>query len=472
MNHGTIHLAEGADLDGFRRAVRGLVAKGVGPDRVVFASGGGTDLFGAAPPVDGPSFSLPRPVAELVEKAVCHSDPERFALLYRLIWRLLHGERQLMDVASDPLVHRLGTMHKSVRRDLHKMHAFLRFRHTMAEGRECFVAWFEPDHFILEAAAPFFIERFGALNWSILTPIGSLHWDTRTLRTGPPGRREDAPDHDAFEAGWIGYYESTFNPARLNTEVMRAEMPKKYWRNLPEAAVIPSLVRSAGSRVEHMMDREAAMPAKRNPDKAVAARMDAEPRTLTELNRIIAASEPLVPGATQAVPGEGAAHAAIAFVGEQPGDHEDLAGRPFVGPAGQLLRRAMEEAGLDPRETYLTNAVKHFKFVQRGKRRIHQTPTTSEVKHYRWWLEKELDLVAPRLVVALGATAVLALAGRALPITRNRGEISFGDRAGFITVHPSYLLRLPDEAEREKGYRDYVADLRRIAAMSERLAAA
>jgi len=193
-----------------------------------------------------------------------------------------------------------------------------------------------------------------------------------------------------------------------------------------------------------------------------AGSIDPEPESLEELNRLIAASEPLVPGATRAVLGEGPVGAAIAFVGEQPGDQEDLQGRPFVGPAGQLLTRAMQEAGIPRGETYVTNAVKHFKFLQRGKKRIHQKPTTGEVKHYRWWLEKELEFVHPRLVVALGATPVLALAGKALPIGRSRGPVRFGEWPGYITVHPSYLLRIPEEADRQKAYRDFLADLVRI----------
>jgi len=196
---------------------------------------------------------------------------------------------------------------------------------------------------------------------------------------------------------------------------------------------------------------------------------DEDPRTLAELNRLIAASPPLVPGSTQAVLGEGPVGAPLAFVGEQPGDQEDLQGRPFVGPAGQLLDRALAEAGIDRKKTYVTNAVKHFKFERRGKKRIHQKPTAGEVAHYRWWLKKELDLVHPKVTVALGATAVLALAGKALPIGRNRGETSFDGRAGFITVHPSYLLRIPDQAAKAQSYRDFVADLVRIRRLADRL---
>jgi probable DNA metabolism protein len=461
-----IVLKEGADLNGFRRAVRMLLAQDVRPDEVVWASADTPGLFGSAVDADAPPLSLPRAVGPLCELVVCHSDPERYALLHGLIHRIAHGERALLEVASDRLVHRLNIMAKSVRRDLHKMHAFLRFRKVDDETGERFIAWFEPDHFIVEATAQFFIDRYRAMDWTILTPKGSLHWDRQALHLGPPGDRRMAPDGDDFEAGWRSYYESTFNPARVNPDMMRAEMPKKYWRNMPETASIPAMLRSATSRTDTMIQQEPAMPLKRNPAKAVAAMADQEPRSLADLNRIIAASEPLVPGGTRAVLGEGPQHPAIAFVGEQPGDQEDQQGRPFVGPAGQLLDRALAEAGIDRQKTYLTNAVKHFKFEQRGKLRLHKTPTAGEVKHYRWWLMKELEFVRPRLVVALGATAVLALAGKPLPVTRARGPAEFGDLHGYITVHPSYLLRLPDAASKAEAYAAFVADLKRVAAQA------
>jgi uracil-DNA glycosylase len=457
-----VTVGEGADLEGFRRAARLLIAEEMAPQHVLFELGR-PGLFGADPAAaEAPPLTLPRAAADLIRLVVCHSDPERYALLYQLVWRLLNGERSLLEVASDPLMHRLQMMAKSVRRDLHKMHAFLRFRRVEGET-EAYVAWFEPDHHIVEATATFFVDRFRSLVWSILTPKGSLHWDGERLTVGPPGRRSEAPDADAFEAGWQGYFESVFNPARVNPELMRAEMPKKYWRNLPEARAIKELVRTAPQRVEAMIEKEATMPTKRAPERALAAMQEDGPRTLQELNRIIAASEPLVPGATQAVLGEGPVGADIAFVGEQPGDQEDLQGRPFVGPAGQLLSRALAEVGIDRKRAYLTNAVKHFKFELRGKRRIHQKPTAGEVKHYRWWLDKELKLVSPKLVVALGATAVLALTGKSLPIIRARGEADFGAAySGFITVHPSYLLRLPDEETKAQGYREFLTDLARI----------
>ncbi|HEU6442292.1 MAG TPA: UdgX family uracil-DNA binding protein [Microvirga sp.] len=457
-----ITLRNGADLDGFRRAVRWLMAEELAPQHIAWSLEDAPGLFGDDGSGDAPPVSLPRSVARLIELGVCHSSPERYALLYQLVWRVLNGERDLLEIASDPLVHRVDTMARGVRRDLHKMYAFVRFRRMKGEHLERFAAWYEPEHFILEASAPFFIDRFRSLDWTILTPIGSMRWDRRELSFGPPARREDAPDEDSFEEGWRGYYESVFNPARVNPTAMRAEMPKKYWRNLPEAASIPGLIQTASQRVEAMIEQEATMPAKRTPERALEAMWDQEPKTLQELNAIIAKAGPLVPGATQAVFGEGPEHADIVFVGEQPGDQEDLQGRPFVGPAGKLFDRALREAGIDRRQAYLTNAVKHFKFEQRGHRRIHAKPTAGEVKHYRPWLMKELELVRPKLVVALGGTALLALAGKSTPISRSRGRARFGTYDGYVTVHPSYLLRLPDEATKREAYAAFLDDLRCI----------
>jgi uracil-DNA glycosylase len=453
------------DADGFRQAVRRLIAAAVPPERVAWTDET-PSLFGSPPPEDAAPVPVPREAAELARLVLCHRNSERHALLYRLIWRLRHGEPALLSHPADPLVHRLNRLAGAVRRDLHKMHAFLRFRRTVTEDGEHFVAWFEPDHLILGAGAPFFTERFRSLRWSILTPDGSLHWDGRTLARGPAARREDAPRSDDFESGWRGYYEAAFNPARLNMRATRAEMPRKYWRNMPEAAAIPDLIRSAHSRVEAMIEREAAVPAKRDPTRAVAAMADQAPASLDALNRIIAASEPLVPGAERAVLGEGPAGAALAFVGEQPGDQEDLQGRPFVGPAGQLFDRALAEAGIDRSGAYVTNSVKHFKFVLKGKKRIHAKPTMGEIKHYRWWLIKELDLVGPRVVVALGATALAALSGRAMPLMASRGPTMFENRPGFVTVHPSFLLRLPDPEARAEAYAGFVSDLRAIRDMA------
>ena len=176
--------------------------------------------------------------------------------------------------------------------------------------------------------------------------------------------------------------------------------------------------------------------------------------------------------ATQTVFGEGPIGASILFVGEQPGDQEDLAGRPFVGPAGKLFDASLEEAGIDRKRVYVTNAVKHFKFVARGKRRLHSKPDGGEIKACRWWLEHERELIRPRLTVALGATAARSLFGKVVTITPLRGEpqtLADGSEC-WVTIHPSALLRAPNEAARREGRRAFVADLKRIRKRSEELA--
>ncbi len=183
---------------------------------------------------------------------------------------------------------------------------------------------------------------------------------------------------------------------------------------------------------------------------------------------------PLWKDATQTVFGEGPQHARIMLVGEQPGDKEDLAGLPFVGPAGQMLDRALEEAGVDRTKVYVTNAVKHFKFVPRGKIRLHQKPSTPEIKACRPWYERELALIKPDLVVALGATAAQSVLGKITPINKNRGrliELADGIKA-LVTVHPSYLLRLPDEDAKAQEYARFVDDLKIVAGLLKKSARA
>jgi probable DNA metabolism protein len=458
----------GADLTGFRDAARALIGEAVEPERVIWSHLTDDGLLGETRVLGGSPLMLPKSAAGLIRSVVCHSDPERYGLLYRMIWRLTHGERSLLEIASDPLVYRLQRLAKSVHRDLHKMHAYVRFRRLASDAPgERYVAWFEPDHWIVESTASFFVDRFRGIDWAILTPRGSLHWDTKSLVLGPPAERGQAPDHDDFERFWLDYYESIFNPARLNPDVMRGHMAVKYWKNMPEAQLIPRLIQEAPQRVQAMIEQEIQLSAKRNPDKAVAAMADQAPKSLAALNRQILESEPPAPFSPRAVLGEGPIGATIALVGEQPGDQEDVAGRPFVGPAGQLLDRALAEAGIERPHAYVTNAVKNFKFKREGKRRIHQTPTSGEIKHYRWWLERELEFVRPRLVVALGASAIQAMAGRAIPVMKNRGATDqFGEWKGFITVHPSSLLRQPDEAARAAAYQAFVDDLRQAHALA------
>ncbi|HET7848205.1 MAG TPA: UdgX family uracil-DNA binding protein [Pseudolabrys sp.] len=171
---------------------------------------------------------------------------------------------------------------------------------------------------------------------------------------------------------------------------------------------------------------------------------------------------PLYKDATQVVPGEGGLRARLMLVGEQPGDKEDLAGKPFVGPAGRILDRALDDAGIARDDAFVTNAVKHFKHEMRGKRRLHKRPNAYEIERCRWWLDYERAIVKPAVIVAMGATAARSVFGRNVTIRAMRGrphQMPDG-RAAFVTVHPSSLLRMPDEADKEREYRNFVADLK------------
>ncbi|UZK68419.1 UdgX family uracil-DNA binding protein [Sphingomonas sp. S1-29] len=454
-------LAQPDDFDGWRDAARALAAAQVPASEVVWQVGSQpTDLFGGdavpEPPATAPAFRVPRAFLDLARSAALHADPERFALLYTMLTRLIE-QPGLIDDRADRLRRRLDEMAKAVRRDIHKMRAFVRFRELPDDdGTARFVAWFEPEHHIVRHNARFFVDRFNSMRWSILTPELSLHWDCETLTEGPPATKEDAPDGDPIEAVWKTYYASIFNPARLKVGAMLREMPRKYWKNMPETALVSELVAGARARESGMIDT-ARTATGGNIEGAWAALRD-EAAGCTRC--------PLYKPATQTVFGEGPVDAELMFVGEQPGDQEDLAGRPFVGPAGQVFDQALAQAGIDRARVYVTNAVKHFKFEPRGKRRIHAKPGVGEIDACRWWVEQERMLVTPRLTVALGATAARSLLGRTVTIGRERGrpiELADGGE-GWITVHPSYLLRITDPAQAAEESARFVEDLKAAAA--------
>jgi DNA polymerase len=361
---------------------------------------------------------------------------------------------------------------KDVRREIHKMHAFVRFREI--DGQ--FVAFFEPEHHIVRRAASFFVNRFTNMRWSILAPELSIHWDGETLTEGPGATRAEAPTGDPLEETWRTYYASIFNPARLKVGAMLKEMPKKYWRNMPETSLVQPLIAGARQREIDMIDASVAKEGLRHAleaERAVArpSNLRASWEALFKEARGCTRCE-LYKFGTQTVFGEGPLHAKIMFVGEQPGDQEDLAGRPFVGPAGQLFDAALEKAGIDRASVYVTNAVKHFKFVQRGKRRIHNKPDTGEISACRWWIEHERELIRPPVTVALGATAARSLTGKTLTISRVRGEpLTLEDGSEcWVTAHPSSILRAPDEEGRREGKRLFLRDLKLIKARAEELA--
>lgn len=459
------------DFAEWRTAARELLARGVAPEDVSWRDGDeGASLFGdeavAAP---AGTVSLPRELLEIAERVICHRDAEVPARLYRVIWRAARN-RQLLARPTDDDVVWLNKADKAIRRDVHKMHAFVRFRRLGEEpGRESYAAWFEPSHRILRLTAPFFQRRFYGMDWAIVTPDARAIWQGEKLSYGPGGTKDEVPDSDIVEDQWRIYYGAIFNPARVKIDAMRAEMPKKYWKNLPEAQDIAPLLAGAEARVERM--REAAVSLAnpltdkwrtRVPDELL---LDDDVKTLGDLARAVDRCTrcPLYCNATQGVAGEGAEGARIMLVGEQPGDQEDLQGRPFVGPAGQVLDEALAEAGLDRARLFLTNAVKHFKFEPRGKRRLHQNPTAGEIDMCRWWLEKERALVKPDLILTLGASALRGVTGKSASVTSMRGAVhDLGGSKLIATIHPSFLLRMPDRERAAEEREMFVADLIRV----------
>jgi uracil-DNA glycosylase len=410
-------LANETDWEGWRKATRSLVLAGVEPEQVRWAVRSHDE--DSDPLQDGSgSFGVPRSLVSLASLAIQARERTRFDLLYRLVWNANSGQ------ADDELMRRAQGLALAVRAEAHRMRTHIRF--LLVEGT--YFGWYEPAHFVLEANAQLIARRFPDQRFAIATPDGAAQWDGSELRFAAGTRIEN---DDALRAWRMP------NDTRLGTAIPEAE-------DLDEAPRPPG--------------RPALAP--------VVLPMHADPPLQEAMHEASDCRRcHLYEPATQAVFGEGPAHAKVVFIGEQPGDQEDVIGRPFVGPAGQIMDRAMEEAGIDRRTIYITNAVKHFKFTPRGKRRIHQTPETPEIQACRFWLDVELVRMRPRLIVAMGGTAARALLGRPVTITRERGraiELPDGQQA-FVTVHPSFLLRVPDEDAKAREYRAFVDDLRKVA---------
>ena len=462
-------LPETGTMDAWREAARRLAAHAVPPAQVEWAVGEAPQgLFDPEPlpSGEGRALKVPRAFLEIAEKAILHRDPAAPDLLYQALVRL-QDQPQLLSDAADPLVRRLGALQKAVHRDIHKMRAFVRFREIPSDrDRRRFAAWFEPEHRVVEANAGFFARRFSDMDWAIHTPDLSVIFEDGEVSFAPGAPRPDLPD-DAAESLWATYFTNIFNPARIKLGSMRQHMPLKYWKNMPETAQIPAMLEGAEARVRAMQ-------------AAGATQAPARAATITERYRAAMPKAPAVIGtleearaavrhctrcdlcrhATQAVFGEGPADARLMVVGEQPGDQEDLAGRPFVGPAGKVLDEVMQASGLDRGRAWMTNAVKHFKFTPRGKRRIHQSPDKGEVAACKWWLDLERDFVKPQLTLGLGATAAQALTGTGAGITRRRGTVE--DTASgpvLLSWHPSYILRLPDAGRAAEARAELAEDL-------------
>jgi uracil-DNA glycosylase family protein len=463
------------------------------------------------PPIPTPHTS--KAFLESASFASAHRDPQRWNLLYRVLYRL-QTNRNLLKISVDPDIAELDRLESEIRRDLHKMHSFLRFRMVLEPGDpnarpivvdeslpdepgphrlilatptpfglnhtelphcdpnphatptpsqpdtcEHFIAWYQPDHRILPLAAPFFAERFSIMRWTILTPgdgpAASVSWDptTKQLVFAPGLPRDSAPAEDELEDLWRSYYASIYKLARLNLD-LNLDTPQMTHReathdekNLPGISLLPHLITQPQARVSVMVT---------NHQQPSAQPFVPEDHALPTLRAALPGCRgcDLYQHATQVVPGKGAARARLILVGEQPGDQEDLQGEPFVGPAGKILDRVLAELNIDRSKIYLTNAVKHFKFVQRGKLRLHQPPRMSEINACRPWLLAEIDSIHPHVILCLGASASKSLLGGTFTLMRDHGKILQTPYANQViaTIHPSAVLRARDKKSAEQLY--------------------
>ncbi|MBD9413847.1 TIGR03915 family putative DNA repair protein [Pseudomonas sp. PDM16] len=408
---------------GWRSEARRLLLAGAEPHEVSWQAGEtGADLLtelatepprisAAAPP------RIPRELPELLETAARFRADDRWALLYRILWRVAHGDRTAM-LAGDRDGNVLQRRIKSVHREAHHMHAFLRFRErTPEDGTPNFVAWHEPAHDILDMAAGHFAERLGRASWLIATPDAAALWDgakMQILRPCPAELSQLARGaEDPGAELWLAYYGSTFNPARLNQDVLESNMPVRFWKDLPEGPLIPQLMSQARAGQQRLA--QTASVGELTGKEVLIASDRAQPQrsSSTLLDNCRACT--LWRDATCAVPGEGPNGARIMLIGDQPGDQEDLAGRPFIGTVGQVLQRALDHAKLSRDTLYLTHAVKHFKWqpgsgpLDRSSDRLGVAATQGEMEACRRWLVQELEQLAPRVIVALGKTALASL---------------------------------------------------------------
>ncbi len=445
------------EFTAWRNKAREFLMKGVAPQNAVWGSG--LDLFGAGSDDLKPT-QLPKVPPDFFKLAAlvgCARDEDRWSLLYRLLYRLNHENQNLLKVAVDADVRKAQELAKSVSRDIHKMHAFVRFKKVEIEGVETYVAWHNPEHLIIELGAPFFVRRFGDKPWSIFTSDASAHWNLKELTFSSGIPQNEFHHRDSFDEVWKTYYRSIYNPARLKIKMMKSEMAPKYWSSLPEAEIIYELIRETPKRLQNMFEE---------------IRYQAEvPENLTwpELKEKAMSCRacPLAAHATKTVFGEGNLNADLMIVGEQPGDQEDQEGKAFVGPAGKILNEALQEIGLSRESIYITNAVKHFKWTpdpRNPQLRKHSKASGSEMQACKPWLEAEIARVKPKVILALGATAGTALYGRLVKIQDERGRIhrlSPFAKSLMISWHPAAILRADSVDEQLKRKKELIEDLRR-----------
>lgn len=412
---------------------------------------------------------VPKQFTELARLVACHRDGQRWDLLYRVLWRLTHGERSLLHAAADRDVRSLAQWASEVRADLESMKKGIRFQPIGDGPRGRYLAWYQPAHRTLELLVPFLRRRFGIMQWSVFTPDASVQWDGEQLTWGAGAIRP--PDcsptnaNQSIQSWWsqvgsslvTGHGEHQLIDATVRGTDMGEPMSNALGRNRLAAMRLPGATREAARRPPHgtIISHSAE---------------DYLPDNIADLAALGRAAFhcagcSLCEGATQTVFGHGPASARLVMVGQQPDGVEDRCGRPFTGPAGRLLDEVLEEAGIDRSQVYLTNVVKHFKRAAQGARRWGAKPTAREVAACFPWLEAELSAIKPEVLVCLGATASSALLGPGHRVVREHGQVFSTPWAPrtIVTWHPLAILRAIAGGHGDDLRRQFAADLQKVA---------
>lgn len=453
------------NFESWRKEARKHLTANVSPDKINW--GAEETLFagfdfneGLLPMPLKAEFKVPPEFIELAKTVSCARDADRWDLLYRILYRLQFENPLLLNITVDPDIRRAELLVKSIRRDIHKMHAFVRFKKEIVKTddgeEEYYVAWHRPEHLIVKLGTPFFARRFGDRKWSIYTPDESAHWNLEKLTFGPGLEQREFTTKDDWDEVWKTYYRSIFNPARIKINAMTNEMPRKYWSSMPETELIKELIREAPARLQEMA---------RNQNTKAVVDFNKPIDELRELAKSCQAC-PLYQKANHTVFGVGPTNARVMIIGEQPGDQEDLADLPFVGPAGDVLETVLQKIGVRREDLYLTNAVKHFKWsphtVRGEKIRLHQKASGAEQHACKPWLEAEITQVKPAIIIALGSTAATAVLGRMPKISEERGKLFNMNEKTKIVIswHPAAILRAADDLEKKTRLQQLADDIR------------
>lgn len=453
---------EGSFSD-WRLKARSLLAEKILPEDIEWVTDETSFSFGEPwiPNDTKVNFTISPIFLEKAQVVSAFRDPKIWTLLYRMAYRLLYENKKLLEIEVDSDVIDFNNRYRLVNRDIHKMKAFVRFKEINEDSKKVYVAWHRPDHKIVRLAAPFFKDRFNGMNWIIMTEDETASWDGEELIYSEGVSESNVPNDDAAEDLWKTYYRSIFNPARIKISAMKKELPVRHWKTLPETELITSLIDEAPERLKEFYDSQ----------RSVSVKAD-ETFTLNELEVALKKCQAcdICPMATAPVMGEGPMDSKIMFIGEQPGNEEDLAGKPFIGPAGELLNQALREIGFNRQDIYVTNAVKGFKHSYQQNMRWHRSANGSEISQCKPWLKQEIKIVKPEIIVCLGRTAAQSVLGKVIKLEEVRGKFFKSALAEktIILPHPASILRA-DPSLKDELFQRFKEELTQVAQTYQKL---